>query len=42
MAIRSRFAQYINPVLASLRELGGSARPTEVYEWIAEHEEIPD
>lgn len=42
MAIRSRFAKYINPVLATLRELGGSARPTEVYEWIAEHDGVPD
>lgn len=36
MAIRARFAKYFNPVLDALRALGGSARPTEVCDWIAE------
>ena len=36
MAIRTRFARYFNPVLEALRALGGSARPGEVYDWIAQ------
>lgn len=32
---RARFAKYFNPVLDALRALGGSARPGEVYDWIA-------
>lgn len=36
MAIRARFARYFNPVLDALRALGGSARPSEVCDWIAE------
>lgn len=35
MPIRARFGKYFNPVLDALRELGGSARPGEVYDWIA-------
>lgn len=31
-----RFGRYFNPVLEALRSLGGSARPGEVYDWIAE------
>jgi restriction system protein len=31
-----RVAQYINPVLAALKELGGSARPGEVYSKVAD------
>lgn len=34
---RARFAKYFNPVLDALRALGGSARPAEVRDWIAEH-----
>jgi restriction system protein len=34
---RARFAKYFNPVLDALRALGGSARPAEVCNWIAEH-----
>ena len=42
MPIGSRFARYINPVLDALRELGGSARPREVYDWVAQHLGISD
>ena len=42
MAIRSRFANYLNPVLAGLRALGGSARPGEVNDWVAAHLSISD
>lgn len=37
MVLGSRFARYLNPVLAALNDLGGSARPGEVYDWVAEH-----
>jgi restriction system protein len=33
---KARFAQYFNPVLNALRALGGSGRPAEVCEWIAD------
>lgn len=36
-----KFIQYFQPVLEGLRELGSSAKPKEVYGWIAEHHEIP-
>lgn len=36
MAVGSRFARYMNPILAALRDLGGSARPGEVFDWIAD------
>ena len=42
MAIRSRFANYLNPVLAGLRALGGSARPGEVNDWVAADLSISD
>ena len=42
MAIRARFARYFNPVLDALRALGGSARPSEVCGWIADHLGISD
>lgn len=42
MPIRARFARYFNPVLDALRALGGSARPSEVCDWIAEHLGITD
>lgn len=35
MPNRSRFARYINPILSALHELGDSARPGEVFNWIA-------
>jgi restriction system protein len=36
-----RFIQYFQPVLNALKDLGSSARPKEVYGWIAERLEIP-
>src|SRR5713101_6449077 len=42
MALGSRFARYVNPVLTALRELGGSARPGEVFDWVAEHFSVSD
>jgi restriction system protein len=42
VALRSRFARYMNPVLAALKALGGSARPGEVCDWVAEHLRISD
>jgi hypothetical protein len=36
MAVGSQFAQYINPLLAALRKLGGSARSTEAKAAVAE------
>lgn len=35
MPVRARFGRYFNPVLDALRALGGSARPGEVYDWVA-------
>ena len=42
MPIGGRFTRYMNPVLDALRSLGGSARPPEVYDWIAEHLPVSD
>src|SRR5690349_17004408 len=42
MALGWRVARYINPVLAALKDLGGSARPREVYDWVAEHLNISE
>jgi restriction system protein len=42
MPVGSRFARYLNPVLAALRSLGGSARPGEVYDWVAEKLNVPE
>lgn len=36
-----KFIQYFQPVIDGLRELGSSAKPKEVYSWIAEHHDIP-
>lgn len=36
------FAQWVNPVLAALRELGGSGKPREVVELVADNEKVPD
>ncbi|WP_158498672.1 winged helix-turn-helix domain-containing protein [Martelella endophytica] len=36
-----KFVQYFQPVIDGLRELGSSAKPKEVYAWIAEHHDIP-
>jgi restriction system protein len=35
LPVGSRFARYLNPVLAAVRTLGGSARPREVYDYVA-------
>jgi restriction system protein len=37
----SRFAQFFQPVIDAIRELGGSARPSEVKEWILKHVSLP-
>lgn len=42
MALGARFARYMNPVLAALKALGGSARPGEVCDWVAENIGISD
>jgi len=36
-----KFVQYFQPVIDGLRDLGSSAKPKEVYTWIAEHHDIP-
>lgn len=36
-----KFVQYFQPVLEGLKDLGSSAKPKEVYSWIAEHHDIP-
>src|ERR1041385_2387999 len=36
-----KFVQYFQPVLDGLRALGFSAKPKEIYGWIAEHQNIP-
>jgi restriction system protein len=36
-----RFVCYFQPVLDALRDLGASAKPKEVYAWIAERHDIP-
>lgn len=38
----SRFANYINPVIDAVNALGGSARPQEVYKYIAKTLVLPD
>lgn len=38
----SRFADYINPVIEAVNTLGGSARPQEVYKYIAKTLALPD
>ena len=42
MATQARFVRYMSPILESLRELGGSARPREVYSAVAAKLEIDD
>ncbi len=37
-----KFTDYINPVINALKDLGGSARPKEVYRWIAENLNLSD
>ena len=41
MARGPQFVRFFGPVLDALRELGGSARPGEVEEWIAVQLQIP-
>ncbi|WP_333665663.1 restriction endonuclease [Parvibaculum sp.] len=36
-----KFVQYFQPVIDALRDLGSSAKPKEVYAWVAEHYDIP-
>lgn len=42
MPLAARFSRYMNPVLAALRDLGGSARPGEVYDWVAKNHRISE
>jgi restriction system protein len=42
MALGSQFAQYINPLLAVLKDLGGSARSSEAKAAVAKHLGLPD
>ena len=42
MSVGSQFAQYINPLLAVLKQLGGSARSAEARAAVAEHLNLPD
>ena len=39
--IGPRFIRYFQPVLDALGDLGASAKPKEVFEWIAKHHQIP-
>jgi restriction system protein len=36
-----KFVQYFQPVVDALRDLGSSAKPREVYAWIAERQSVP-
>lgn len=38
----SRFSQFLQPTLDAIKELGGSARPSEVKEWILEKLDLPE
>ena len=38
----TRFSDYINPVIDAINALGGSARPQEVYKYIAKALKLPD
>lgn len=40
--VGSQFARYLNPLLAVLKELGGSAKPSEAKAAVAEHMQLPD
>ena len=42
MAVGSQFAQYINPLLAVLKDLGGSARSSEAKAAVAEYLQLSD
>ncbi|WP_445219148.1 hypothetical protein ACKWRH_02265 [Bradyrhizobium sp. Pa8] len=36
-----KFVQYFQPVIDGLRDLGSSAKPREVYAWVAERLSVP-
>jgi len=36
-SVNRKFAQFINPLVKALKELGGSAKPQQVYEQIIIH-----
>ncbi len=38
----ARFSQFFQPVLDAIGELGGSARPSEVKEWILKNRDMPE
>jgi restriction system protein len=38
----ARFSQFLQPTLDAIKDLGGSARPAEVKEWILERLDLPD
>ncbi|MGP8152952.1 MAG: winged helix-turn-helix domain-containing protein [Smithella sp.] len=38
----TKFSDYINPVIDSIKSLGSSARPQEVYKYIARTLNLPD
>ena len=42
MAVGSQFAQYINPLLAVLKNLGGSAKSAEAKAAVADHLQLSD
>ncbi len=42
MAVGSQFARYLNPLLAVLKELGGSAKPSEAKAAVAEYMQLAD
>ena len=42
MSVGSQFAQYLNPLLAVLKELGGSARPAEAKAAVADRLNLSD
>lgn len=42
MTVGSQFAQYINPLLVVLKDLGGSARSSEAKAAVADHLQLPE
>src|SRR4051812_3354300 len=38
----ARFSQFLQPTLDAIKDLGGSARPSEVKEWILNKISLPD
>jgi restriction system protein len=39
---KTEFVKWFGPVLEALRELGGSAKPREIVEWIGEKHKVPE